>query len=203
MATHSRGYPSIPPVECTTNEDTLVVMSKIVVQILLSVTVVTSAHAQGVSHPNVPDNIKAPEKESLVLTAHASGLQIYTCQQSSEGKYTWTLKGPEAELRDSRGILIGRHYAGPTWKHNDGSSVTGKPVARVDSPDANSVPWLLLSATGHEGNGALSRVSSIQRIETRGGQPPAAGDCDASKQGKDAKSPYTADYYFYSSKSRP
>ena len=184
------------------NEDTLVDMSKIVVHILLSVTVV-STYAQRASRPNVPDNIKAPEGENLVLTAHALGVQIYTCQQSSEGKYTWTLKGPEAELRDSRGTLIVRHYAGPTWKHNDGSSITGKPVARADSPDANSVPWLLLSATGHEGNGVLSRVSSIQRIETRGGQPPAAGDCDASKQGKDAKSPYTADYYFYSSKSRP
>jgi hypothetical protein len=173
-------------------------MIKIVVQMLLSIAVVTSADAQQASRPNVPDNIKAPEEENLVLTAHASGVQIYTCQQSSEGKYSWNLKGPEAELRDSRGALIGRHYSGPTWELQDGSSVTGKAVAHANSPDANSVPWLLLNATAHEGNGALSRVSSIQRIETGGGQPPAAS-CDASKQGSDAKSPYTADYYFYSS----
>jgi hypothetical protein len=174
-------------------------MTKIVVQILLSASVVTSALAQRASRPNVPDNIKAPDGENLVLTAYGSGVQIYTCQQLSEGKYTWTLKGPEAELRDTRGALIGRHYAGPTWKLQDGSSVTSKPVAHADSPDANSVPWLLLTATGHQGNGALSNISSIQRIATHGGQPPAAGQCDASKQGSDAKSPYTADYYFYSS----
>jgi hypothetical protein len=173
-------------------------MTKIVVQLLLSIAAVTSAHAQQASRPNVPDNIKAPERENLVLTAHASGVQIYTCQQSSEGKYSWTLKGPEAELRDSSGALIGRHHAGPTWELQDGNSVTGKAVAHVNSPDANSVPWLLLNATAHEGNGALSRASRIQRIETHGGQPPTASDCDASKQGKDAKSSYTADYYFYS-----
>jgi hypothetical protein len=175
-------------------------MTKMVVQILLFVAAVTGAHAQQASRPNVPDNIKAPDGEHLVLTAHASGVQIYTCQQSSEGKYAWTLKGPEAELRDRSGALIGRHYAGPTWELKDGSSVTGKPVARADSPDANSVPWLLLNATGHEGNGTLSSVTSIQRIETHGGQPPAASGCDASRQGSDAKSPYTGDYYFYSSK---
>ena len=172
-------------------------MTKIVMQLLLSAMVAISAYAQRASRPNVPDNLKAPDGENLVLTAHASGVQIYTCQLL-EGKYTWTLKGPEAELRDSRGTLIGRHHAGPTWELQDGSSVTGKPVARVDSPDGNSVPWLLLSAIGHEGNGALSSVSSIQRIATQGGQPPAADHCDASKQGSDAKSPYTADYYFYS-----
>jgi hypothetical protein len=174
-------------------------MSKVVIQILLSVTFATSALAQRAPRSNVPDNITAPDGEDLVLTAHASGVQIYTCQQSSEGKYTWTLKGPEAELRDSRGGLIGRHYAGPTWELHDGSSVTGKLVAHVDSPDANSVPWLLLTAPGHQGSGVLSKVSSIQRIATHGGQPPAAGQCDVSKQGSDAKSPYTADYYFYSS----
>jgi hypothetical protein len=177
-------------------------MTKIVVHIFLAIAAVSSAHAQHASRPDVPDSIKAPEGENLVLTAHASGVQIYTCQQSSEGKYGWTLKGPQAELRDSHGALIGRHHAGPTWELQDGSSVTGKPVAHINSPDANSVPWLLLNATAHEGNGALSRISSIQRIETRGGQPPAADDCDASKQGKDAKSPYTAEYYFYSSSNK-
>ena len=127
---------------------------------------------------------------------HATGSQIYTCELTG-GAYGWKLKAPDAELRDSQGTLIGHHFAGPTWKHNDGSEVTGKAVAKVDAPQADSIPWLLVTATGHSGNGAFTRVDNIQRIHTQGGQPPAAADCNAAKQNNEAKSAYTADYYFY------
>ncbi|HZD33400.1 MAG TPA: DUF3455 domain-containing protein, partial [Candidatus Angelobacter sp.] len=66
-----------------------------------------------------------------------------------------------------------------------------------DSPDANSIPWLLVTVTDHSGDGVLSRVTSIQRIHTKGGQPPPAADCDSSKQNAEVKSSYTADYYFF------
>lgn len=157
----------------------------------------TRVIGQGVSRPDVPDKIKAPGGEEVVLQAHASGSQIYVCQAEADGRYGWALKAPEAELRDQQGAIIGRHYAGPAWKHNDGSEVTGKAVGRVDSPDSDSIPWLLVTVTGHSGNGALSRVTSIQRIHTKGGQPRPAGDCNASKQNAEIKSSYTADYYFY------
>jgi hypothetical protein len=156
----------------------------------------TFAYAQDVSRPDVPEKIKAPANETVILRALASGSQIYVCQQSTDGKFGWTLKAPEAELRDAQGALIGRHYAGPTWKHKDGSEVTGKAVARVDSPDPDSIPWLLVTSTGNSGPGAFSRVTTIQRIHTHGGQPTAA-DCSASKQGSETKSRYTAEYVFY------
>jgi hypothetical protein len=159
--------------------------------------VVTQASGQGIARPDVPDKIKAPGSEEVVLQAHALGSQIYVCQPGTDGKFAWTLKAPEAELHDQQGAIIGRHYAGPTWKHNDGSEVTGKAVARVDSPDLDSIPWLLVTTTGHSGDGVLSRVNSIQRIHTKGGQPPPAADCEASRQNREAKSSYTADYYFY------
>jgi hypothetical protein len=159
--------------------------------------VVTLANGQGIPRPDVADKIKAPAGEEVVLQVHASGSQIYTCQQGADGKYGWTLKAPEADLHDQQGAVVGRHYAGPTWKDNDGSEVTGKAVARIDSPDSDSIPWLLVTATGHSGKGVLSRVTSIQRILTHGGQPSAAATCDASKQNLEVKSSYTADYYFY------
>jgi hypothetical protein len=167
--------------------------------LIVLIGVATQAFGQGVSHPrpDVPEKIKSPAGEEVVLEAHASGSQIYVCQPGAEGKYGWTLKAPEAELHDQQGAVIGHHYAGPTWKHNDGSEVTGKAVARVDSPDADSIPWLLVTVTGHTGSGVLSRVTSIQRIHTKGGQPPAAADCNALKQNVESKSSYTADYYFY------
>jgi hypothetical protein len=160
---------------------------------------VTSAPAQDVSRPDVPEKIKAPANESVVLRALASGSQIYMCQQGpgTDGKYAWTLKAPDAELHDAQGAVIGKHYAGPTWKHKDGSEVTGKAVARVDSPDSDSIPWLLVAASGHSGEGAFSRVTSIQRIHTHAGQPPPATDCNASKRGQEIKSSYTAEYVFY------
>jgi len=164
---------------------------------LLVIVAGLEATGQSIPRPDVPDKIKAPADEQVVLQAHASGSQIYTCQQAADGKYAWTLKAPDAELRDEKGQVVGKHYAGPTWKHNDGSEVTGKAVARADSPDADSIPWLLVTATGHSGEGALSRVSGIQRIHTHGGQPPSPTDCNAAKQNAEAKSSYTADYYFF------
>jgi Protein of unknown function (DUF3455) len=153
--------------------------------------------AQSIPRPSVPDEIKVPATEEVVLAAHASGSQIYTCTPATGGTYAWKLKAPEAELRDSQGALIGHHFAGPTWQHNDGSGITGNMSAKADSPDKDSIPWLLVTVTSHSGNGALSSVTTVQRIHTKGGQPPAATDCNASRQGTEVKSAYTADYYFY------
>jgi hypothetical protein len=151
---------------------------------------------QEILRPSVPDQIKAPANGDVILVAHATGSQIYTCELRGV-TYGWKLKAPDAELRDSQATIIGHHFAGPTWQHNDGSEVTGKAVAKVDSPQADSIPWLLVTATGHSGNGAFARVTTIQRINTHGGQPPPPADCNASKQNAEAKSAYTADYYFY------
>ena len=156
------------------------------------------ANAQDVSRPDVPEKIKAPAGESVILRAQASGSQIYTCA-GNDSKYVWTLKAPEAELRDGKGKVIGRHFGGPTWKHADGSEITGKAVARADAPDADSIPWLLVAASGHSGDGTFSHVTSIQRIRTHGGQPPPAAECSAAKQGAEARSAYTAEYVFYAS----
>ncbi|MGC2194788.1 MAG: DUF3455 domain-containing protein [Terriglobales bacterium] len=166
-------------------------------QIVLLIGAAIPASGQSIPRPDVPEKIKAPAGEQVVLEAQGVGSQIYTCQPGADGKYGWTLKAPDAELRDQKGTVIGKHYAGPTWKHNDGSEVTGKAAAHVDSPDANSVPWLLVNVTGHSGAGVLSHVTSIQRIHTHGGQPPASTDCNASKQNAETKSSYTADYYFF------
>lgn len=148
------------------------------------------------SPPDVPDSIQVPAGEEVVLYAHATGSQIYTCQAAADGKFTWTLKAPEAELHDRNDKVIGSHSAGPAWKLKDGSEVTGKAAARVDSLDGQSIPWLLVKVVSHSGNGLLASVTTIQRVHTHGGQPPADG-CDASHRDAETKSSYTADYYFY------
>ncbi len=157
---------------------------------------ITPAKAQKISPPQVPDALQANPAEEVVLLAHASGSQIYTCHAGPDGKFTWTLKAPDAELKDASGKVIGSHSAGPTWKLKDGSEVTGKAAAHADSDDPNSIPWLLVDAVGHSGNGLLANVTTIQRLNTHGGKPPAQG-CDESHHDAETKTNYTADYYFY------
>jgi Protein of unknown function (DUF3455) len=148
---------------------------------------------------DVPSALAVPAGLELVLLARGVGSQIYTCKAGADGTYSWTLKSPDAELRDKDGKPIGQHFAGPTWKLNDGSEVTGKAVAHIDSPDADSIPWLLVNLVSHTGTGQLTKVTTIQRLHTHGGKPPAAG-CDESHKDAEIKSSYTADYYFYGPK---
>jgi hypothetical protein len=163
--------------------------------LLASALAVAQTSPQNEPAPDVPDAIQVPAGQPVVLYAHATGAQIYTCQ-GADGKFAWTLKGPDAELHDRKDKVIGHHSAGPTWKLTDGSEVTGKAVAHVDSLDPDSVPWLLVNVVSHAGIGLLSNVTTIQRVHTHGGQPPSEG-CDAGHANAETKSSYTADYYFY------
>jgi hypothetical protein len=160
--------------------------------------------AQTVSSAKVPDTIKAPAGEQLILRAHAAGVQIYVCGLDADGKtQKWALKAPEAELRDGHGAVIGHHSAGPSWKHKDGSEITGKAAAKADSPDPQAIPWLLITVTGHSGEGVFARVTSVQRIHTHGGKAPEASSCDPAKEkDSEVRVPYRADYYFYAPASR-
>lgn len=160
--------------------------------------------AQGceIPRPTVPIIIEAPAGEEVILVGHATGVQIYGCQAGADQKPTWVFKAPEADLTDSHGKQIIHHFAGPTWKHNDGSEVVGKKAAGADAPKPDAIQWLLLTAASHTGAGVLSRVTSIQRIHTEGGVAPAANTCDASANGKEARIAYKADYYFYAAGSK-
>jgi hypothetical protein len=155
-----------------------------------------------VQKPTVPDSIQAPADEELILMARATGYQIYVCRTDAEGKPAWTLKAPEAELFDEQGKSIGKHFGGPTWQLNDGSQITGKMAAKADAPDPKAIPWLLVTVTGHSGNGKLSGVTSIQRVNTVAGLAPeslapAAEECTSQSGEVEFKSSYSADYYFY------
>jgi hypothetical protein len=150
-----------------------------------------------VEKPTVPDPIKAPDGEELVLIASATGFQIYVCRPDANGKPGWVLKAPDAVLLDEQGKAIGKHFGGPTWRLNDGSEVTGRMVAKVDAPDPRAIPWLLVTVTGHSGSGVLSGVTTIQRVNTVAGLAPAAAECTSSSGEVEFKCSYSADYYFY------
>jgi hypothetical protein len=145
-----------------------------------------------------PKELQPPASEHVLLQVHATGDQIYSCKEDG-GKFAWTLKAPEAQLFDKTGKPFGKHFAGPSWELNDGSRVTGKAAANVPSPDADSIPWLLVTVISHSGEGALTKATSIQRLNTKGGKAPASG-CDAEHASQERRVAYSADYVFYAPK---
>ena len=149
----------------------------------------------------VPDNLKPPSTEVLFLAVSAAGVQVYQCDASKDDptKFEWVFTGPVADLFDAAGKKIGTHYAGPSWESSDGSKVVGEVTARDNGPDANAIPWLLLSAKSTSGTGVFSRTTSIQRVQTEGGKAPAVG-CDKAQAGQEARIAYKAMYYFYAAK---
>jgi Protein of unknown function (DUF3455) len=147
------------------------------------------------SAQEVPKELQPPANEQLLLQVHAKGDQIYTCKGDG-AQFTWMLKAPEAQLTDKSGKPFGRHFEGPSWEASDGSRITGKAIANAPSPDADSIPWLLLSVVSHSQGGMLARVTSVQRINTKGGKASATG-CDAAHVGREERVPYSADYRFF------
>jgi hypothetical protein len=152
-----------------------------------------------VSTPDkVPDRLKVPANQSLVLKTSAKGFQIYVCKAKADNprQFEWSLKAPEAQLFGDGGEKLGSHYMGPTWESKDKSKVIGQIKAKVNAPDKSAIPWLLLTAKSHAGNGIFSRVNWVQRVNTIGGQATAQG-CDRDRQNREIRVSYSADYYFY------
>lgn len=161
--------------------------STITLLVALLAATITQATAQ---------DIKAPAGEIPLMTVAAHGVQIYECRAASGGNPAWAFVAPEADLFDAEGNRIGKHGAGPFWQHEDGSRFTGTLRAKVDAPQPKAIPWLLLSARAQGPEGTFSRVSSVQRLNTADGLPPANG-CDSSALGKRAQMQYRADYVLF------
>jgi hypothetical protein len=145
------------------------------------------------SAAELPDAISAPG-EALVASVHAVGSQVYECKSDpAAGTLTWQFREPIATLFIS-GKTVGRHYAGPHWELIDGSAVQGKVAGRAPAASTNDIPLLKLGVAARRGEGRLSDVTTIQRINTRGGV--AEGICK--EAGAFLSVPYTADYTFLS-----
>lgn len=123
------------------------------------------------------------------------GVQIYTCAANAD-TYAWHLKAPEAILLDPLGQEVGRHFAGPSWQAKDGSTVVGEVVVSSKG-EAGAIPWVVLRAASHKGEGLFDTVKYIVRSRTTGGVAPAGG-CDKDHASAESKVDYTAIYTFYS-----
>jgi hypothetical protein len=136
----------------------------------------------------------APARAAPAFELQGKGVQIYTCTDG-QGGFAWRLKAPDATLTNAQGTEVGHHFAGPSWQGKDGSLVTGE-VETAASGGAGAIPWLVLRAKTHAGEGLFASVKAIVRSRTQGGVAPPTG-CDASHGGAETQVPYTAEYSFF------
>ncbi len=162
-------------------------MTLLKVGMLASLLMIGSA---AVAADPLPDAVAAPG-ESPVLTVHAEGAQVYECKPVTDGKLAWSFREPIATLI-ADGRTVGRHYAGPNWEHVDGSAVTARATGNAPGTTPADIPWLKLEVISHRGAGLLGNVTTVQRINTSGGQ--LSGACD--KAGALKSAAYSADYVF-------
>lgn len=148
--------------------------------------------------PAASNIIDPPKGAQVVLRAKGDGVQIYTCSATPTGGVDWSPAKPDARLLDKSGHPIGTHFAGPTWKLNDGGQVQGELSGR--QAHDGTIPWLLLRAKDGTATGSLASIAYIQRTETEGGVAPPSG-CKSQKDvKKTVQIHYTATYTFYAEK---
>jgi hypothetical protein len=138
----------------------------------------------------LPEAIAAPN-EVVVTRLHAEGAQVYECKANASGQLAWQFREPIATLLDGD-KTVGRHYAGPHWELTDGSTVQAKAAGRAAGGTPQDIPLLKLEVTARRGSGLLGDVTTVQRINTKGGV--AEGACP--QAGAFLSVPYVADYVF-------
>jgi hypothetical protein len=160
--------------------------------------VLLSASSAMVYAVDVAAAIAVPAGNSVAMSALGAGDLTYECRvkASMPGSFEWVFAGPNAVLYDAKMAPIGKYYAGPTWESNDGSKVTGKQLAVSPSNNAASIPLQLVQTNAATGKGAMTGITYIQRLNTKGGIAPA-DVCNADNVGAKKTVKYEAEYVFY------
>ena len=150
-----------------------------------------------VDNAALPEPVRVPAGQKVMMSTTGVGEITYECREKKDmaGAHEWAFVGPVATLYSGDKKAVGKYYAGPTWEANDGSKVTGKQLA-VSPATPGNIPLQLVKTDPAMGAGAMTGVSYIQRLNTKGGVAPAMA-CDAMSKGKRQQVAYEADYVFY------
>ncbi|MEO5699037.1 MAG: DUF3455 domain-containing protein [Casimicrobiaceae bacterium] len=151
----------------------------------------------GVDNTSLPEPVRVPAGHVVALETLGTGEITYECREKKDqaGAFEWAFVAPVATLSDMQQKAVGKYYGGPTWEAADGSKVTGKQVA-VAPGMAGSIPLQLVKAEPAMGDGAMTGITYIQRLETKGGVAPAAA-CNSAALGAKQQVGYQAKYVFY------
>lgn len=152
----------------------------------------------GFMQDGLPAAVQVPAGHKVALETVGVGRITYECRAraGAQGQFAWAFVGPEARLDNRQGQPVGRYYGPPaTWESTDGSWVSGTQVA-VAPAAPGSIPLQLVKTDPANGRGAMTGVTFIQRVATRGGVAPAT-PCHAGAVGAVEVVPYQADYILW------
>ena len=153
------------------------------------------------SQAALPDAVKVPASFAVAMETVGVGEITYECKAKAgaaamAGEFEWAFVGPKAVLNDRSGRTVGSYYGPPaTWQAADGSRITGAQLA-VAPASAGNIPLQLVKANPAMGTGAMSGISHIQRVATRGGVAPTM-PCASASMGQRQVVAYQADYIFW------
>jgi hypothetical protein len=148
------------------------------------------------SQAGVPDAVKVPAGHHVALHTVGVGEITYECRAAANAAPAWVFVGPQADLNSRSGSKLGTYFGPPaTWASTDGSKITGKQLA-VAPGGAGNIPFQLVQANPAMGSGAMTGVTYVQRLATRGGVAPAM-PCDGGAVGRKEIVKYQADYLFW------
>ncbi len=150
------------------------------------------------SQVNLPTAVQVPDGNKVAMETVGTGTITYKCSANKDmaGQFEWVFVGPDAKLSDRKGKQVGKYYGPPaTWESTDGSKLTGTQMA-VAPAAAGNIPNQLVKANPALGDGAMTGLTYIQRVNTMGGVAPVVA-CTASTLGAEQLVKYQADYIFY------
>ena len=146
----------------------------------------------------LPSAVQVPAGNKVAMEVVGVGQITYECREKADvaDQYEWVFVSPSAALNDRSGKQIGKYFGPPaTWENMDGSKITGTQVAVVPA-GAGNISSQLVKANPATGAGAMTGVTYVQRVATKGGVAPAMA-CNSGSKGKKEIVVYQADYIFY------
>ena len=146
----------------------------------------------------LPATVQVPAGNKVAMETVGVGEITYECRARANmpGQFEWVFVGPDAKLMDRGGKQVGKYYGPPaTWEAMDGSKLTAVQLA-VSPAEPGSIPLQLVKGNPAIGSGAMSGVTYIQRVATKGGVAPSMA-CAAGNMGAKQIVKYQADYIFY------
>jgi len=140
--------------------------------------------------------LRAPANEIPSFMLSGSGVMVYQCKATpaNPNVYAWFFVTPDATLYDGSHEIARMSTPNLLESLDDGSSISG--VVRTAQASSGALPWTLSQAQPIGETGIFANVTSMQRVNTRGGLPPATG-CNADNDGAESRVAFNADYYFY------
>ena len=150
------------------------------------------------SQDSLPAAVRVPAGHQVALETVGVGQITYACRAKKDmaGQFEWVFAGPDAKLLNRMGQRVGRYYGPPaTWESLDGSKLTATQIA-VAPGGMGNIPMQLVQANPVMGSGALTGVTHVQRVATRGGVAPSL-PCTSDGLGRREVVQYQADYIFW------